>query len=71
MKHETSQSERETQQSLKVRGPKNIALCPVFVVLLSLMRVSPLGRGIGDEKRGYTRMHAPTLLILQRNVFVK
>jgi hypothetical protein len=33
------------------------------------MRVRFSGRRIGVEKRGYTRMHAPTLLILQSNVF--
>jgi hypothetical protein len=69
LKHEKSQPERETQQSLKVSGPKNLALCPVFMVLLSLMRVRFSGRRIGVEKRGYTRMHATTLLILQSNVF--
>lgn len=39
IQHEKSQPERETQQSLKVKGSINLALCPVFMVLLSLMRV--------------------------------
>jgi hypothetical protein len=66
MKHETSQLVREAQPSLQVRGTEPCSL-PSFRGILAFKACQVSSEG--DEKRRYTGMHAPTFLILQRNVF--